>query len=542
MSRALHLGLALALLSGCGLSRERNRRDDGGVDATVAPDDAETDAFVPEDSGADAGVDAFVPDAFVPEPDGGPACECVATSECESAACVDGVCVRGPVSDGAECGEVVMGAPSGVCVAGGCVARGCGDGFVEPGPSDDAPDAPAREACDDGNLLDGDACSASCTPTSFVVDRAPDLEYAPALESGQPRALAVEGQGRVLLIYQRYDGAPGPLLGQRFDPGGVRLGDVITIGSPMGLASVAGLPSGGWVVAYERSVTSVMSQAAVFRTVSPEGVLGPERRAGTVDLQERDARVAALGDGFVVTFDRQTMFEERLYARRFSATGTTLGPEVLVHAAMQVRWASIASEGEGDDLRWIATWQADFLSSNPRVEARRFRNDTALDGSPLVIAEGAFRPYAASARSPGTPADTSADRVRFLVAYEGDGLALQPVPMSPRASWPPAILFPASAPEGQDAFPTVVPRHGPGLAGAPPALVGFVSRYGHRDVSPGITATVALPTDAVTRLEDAFDLGLAEDGLALAASPRGTWIAWIESGFDGALRLFLLPN
>jgi len=132
--------------------------------------------------------------------------------------------------------------------------------------------------------------------------------------------------------------------------------------------------------------------------------------------------------------------------------------------------------------------------------------------------------------------------VRFLVAYEGDGLALQPVPMSPRASWPPAILFPASAPEGQDAFPTVVPRHGPGLAGAPPALVGFVSRYGHRDVSPGITATVALPTDAVTRLEDAFDLGLAEDGLALAASPRGTWIAWIESGFDGALRLFLLPN
>jgi len=274
MSRALHLGLALALLSGCGLSRERNRRDDGGVDATVAPDDAETDAFVPEDSGADAGVDAFVPDAFVPEPDGGPACECVATSECESAACVDGVCVRGPVSDGAECGEVVMGAPSGVCVAGGCVARGCGDGFVEPGPSDDAPDAPAREACDDGNLLDGDACSASCTPTSFVVDRAPDLEYAPALESGQPRALAVEGQGRVLLIYQRYDGAPGPLLGQRFDPGGVRLGDVITIGSPMGLASVAGLPSGGWVVAYERSVTSVMSQAAVFRTVSPEGVLG----------------------------------------------------------------------------------------------------------------------------------------------------------------------------------------------------------------------------------------------------------------------------
>jgi hypothetical protein len=36
--------------------------------------------------------------------------------------------------------------------------------------------------------------------------------------------------------------------------------------------------------------------------------------------------------------------------------------------------------------------------------------------------------------------------------------------------------------------------------------------------------------------------GLAEDGLALASSSRGTWIAWIESGFDGALRLFLLPN
>jgi hypothetical protein len=155
-----------------------------------------------------------------------------------------------------------------------------------------------------------------------------------------------------------------------------------------------------------------------------------------------------------------------------------------------------------------------------------------------VIAEGAFRPYAASARAPGTAADPSPDRVRFLVAYEGDGLALQPVPMSPRASWPPPIVFPASAPEGQDAFPTVVPRRGPGLAGTPPALVGFVSRYGHRDVAPAITATIALPSDSVMRLEEAFELGLAEDGLALAAS----WIAWIESGFDGALRLFLLPN
>lgn len=543
MRSALHLALTLALLSGCGLSRERNRRDDAGVDASFVPADAEVDAFVPEDSGLDAEADADVPDApdaFVP--DSGPECgECVAEGECVEAVCVVGVCLQMPTDDGTSCGELVMGAPSGVCVAGSCAPRGCGDGFVEPGPSDADPTAPLRESCDDGNGLDGDACSAACVPTSVVVDVSEDGEWSPALESGQPRSIAVDGQGRALLVYQRSDVLLGDVVGQRFDAAGVRVGDVFTIGDAYYYPSVVGLPSGGWVVAYDR-LTATSPQEAVFRIVTPEGVVGPERRAGTVALEERQARVGAVGDGFVVTFQRDTMFMERLYARRFAASGAALGPEILVHSASQVRSASVAGEGEGEDLRWLVTWQADLLSPTPRIEARRFRDDTSLDATPLVIATDATRPYASTARDPGAAADPSPDRVRFLIAYEGDAIAMQPVTMGDASSFPPAVVFAASAPEGRDALATVVPRRGVGELGAPPALVGFVSRDGHRDRGPAITSTVALPPDDVMRLEDAFELGLAEDGLALAASARGTWIAWTESGPGSPLRLFLLPN
>lgn len=539
--RTLHLTLTLALLSGCGLSRENHRRD-AGADASFVPaEDAGPDAFVPDDSGLDAGVDAFVPDAFVPEPDGGPACECEATSECEVAACVDGVCVRELSEDGLACGELAMGRPSGVCVAGACVARGCGDGFVEPGPTGATPDAPARESCDDGNLSNDDACSSSCTSIPTLVDVSPEGDWEPSFESNaQPRALAVDGAGRVLLVYERSGpGVMRALLGQRFDAAGVRIGEPLMIGTPFLFPSVVGLPSGGWVVAYDRIPVGIAIQAAVFRTVSVDGVVGPERRAGTVELDERQARAFPVGDGFVVTFQRDTMFEERLYARRFTASGMPLGTEILVHSAQQVRWATAAGEGEGDDLRWIVAWQADYLGA-PRIEARRFRGDLRFDPTPLEITPSGRNPHASTARAPGTE-DTNPDRVRFLVAYHDDTrVAFRPVTMG--TTMPPAVVFERSRGATSDNYASVVPRRGPAVGDAPPALLGFMARLERSYTSPALAATVALPTDDLMRLEEAFDAGQVEGNVAIAASPRGTWIAWTDLGPGGALRLFLLPD
>jgi cysteine-rich repeat protein len=537
MSRALHLGLALALVSGCGLSQERNRRDDGGVDAFVAPEDAGTDAFVPEDSGADAGVDAFVPDAFVPEPDGGPPCECVATSECESAACVDGVCVRGPVSDGAECGELVMGMPSGVCVEGACRLRGCGDGFVEPGPTGDDPTAPPREACDDGNLVDDDACSSVCEPNAVVVDVSEAGDWSPELGTGQPRSVAVDGAGRVLVVYQRRtSGTLGPVLGQRFDAGGVRVGEPLMLGAARVFPSVVGLPSGGWVVAYD-GIQDFLT-VAVFRHVAVDGSMGPIRRAGVgTERDEWDARVGPHGDGFIVTFKRETMFEQRLFARRFSAAGTPLEAELLVHVAADVRHANVATEGEGDDRRWIVVWQDDFTS--PRAMARRYRESTALDATAFEIASSAREPYVVSGLAPGATPSTEPGRVRWLVATHDGTVAVHPITAGARDTFPSTITFPPPA-RGEDGRVTLAPRSGAVDASAPPLLVAYLSEIGTVQRRARVAATVALPVDELLRLDDA--LMNARAGVALAPSARGTWLAWAESGIGTPIRLFLLPN
>ncbi|MBX3247860.1 MAG: hypothetical protein KF901_11830 [Myxococcales bacterium] len=559
MRRPLHLALTLALAGACGGSREAVIDGDAGADAGVdAPwgslEDGGPDGAAPPDADvadADTDPDAEVHDGATPDapPDAPDAsdltCEaCTPAHECEEAACVAGVCRRAPAPDGTTCGELV--APS-VCVAGACVARGCGDGYVEPGPTPDDPDAPPREACDDGNLLDGDACSSSCTSTPIVVDVDPEGEWGPALEPSQPRALGVDGEGRVLLIYQRAEAAgAGALLGQRFGPAGVREGDAFEIGVPFVYASVAGLAGGGWVVAYDRVVGAPMA-TAVFRVITADGAVGPERRAGTIAQEERDARVSTVGDGFVVTFQRETRLEQRLFARRFTATGAPLGPELLVHAGPQVRSGSVAAEGEGDDLRWLVVWQTDFLGPRPRVEGRRYRADVPLDAGPVVLADGMIWPLVAPARVPGVrdepDVEPSAERVRFLLVYEREGtIGLQPVTMGPPAGFPPAIAFPRASPVGRDTSATVAPRRARDAAGVAPALVGFVSGSGTVGVGPALTATVSLPADDVMRLTDTFDAGLAEGPLALAASPRGTWIAWAESGPGFPLHLFLLPD
>jgi cysteine-rich repeat protein len=506
---------AAALLSGCGLSR----------------------AFVPEDSGFDAGTDADVPDApdaFVP--DSGPECgECVAEGECVDAVCVDGVCLQMPTDDGTSCGELVMGAPSGVCVAGSCVARGCGDGFVEPGPSDADPTAPPRESCDDGNLSDGDACTAACEPATVVVDVSDSGAWSPELGTGQPRSVGVDGAGRVLVVYQRrISGTLGPVLGQRFDAGGVRVGEPLMLGAARVFPSVVGLPSGGWIVAYDG--VEDFRTVAVFRHVSSDGSVGPIRRAGVgTELDERDARVGPHGDGFIVTFKRETMFEQRLFARRFSSVGTPLEGELAVHTAPDVRHANVATDGEGDERRWIVVWQDDFTS--PRVMARRYRESTPLDAVAIEIAASGREPYVVSARAPGAPATTEEDRVRWLVAAYDENVAVHPITSG--ASFPPTIVFPPP-PRGTDGRVTLAPRMGAPDSSAPPLLVAYLSEIGTVQRRARVASTTALPVDELMTLDVA--LGSAQAGVALAPSSRGTWLAWAESGIGSPIRLFLLPN
>jgi cysteine-rich repeat protein len=89
---------------------------------------------------------------FSAHPSCGPGGACPVGTQCLRDVCVDTACDR--AGDAAPCANASV--EDGVCRLGSCVARGCGDGIR-------ALDASGRpEACDDGNQLGGDGCSADC--------------------------------------------------------------------------------------------------------------------------------------------------------------------------------------------------------------------------------------------------------------------------------------------------------------------------------------------------------------------------------------------
>ncbi|MEZ4338026.1 MAG: hypothetical protein R3B82_15510 [Sandaracinaceae bacterium] len=159
--RARLLLLSL-LLGGCVLDKSGTRpSDDGGTppgfDAAVL-DAGAFDAGAFDAGGRDAGrVDAALPDASV--------CPSGSTA-CPGAGCVD---IASDVQHCGGCGAICAtpsnGAPT--CVGGtcgvvcdvgfeaagtSCVPSSCGDRVLDPG-----------EACDDGDVMGGDGCSATCT-------------------------------------------------------------------------------------------------------------------------------------------------------------------------------------------------------------------------------------------------------------------------------------------------------------------------------------------------------------------------------------------
>ena len=97
--------------------------------------------------------------------------------------CIGGLCEDGHCGDGVkvqveECDLGADNANDGLCLL-DCTLNQCGDGFVYVG----------HEECDDGNLIDGDGCNASCERTTpQTVDESapahePESESSPSADS-----------------------------------------------------------------------------------------------------------------------------------------------------------------------------------------------------------------------------------------------------------------------------------------------------------------------------------------------------------------------
>jgi cysteine-rich repeat protein len=71
--------------------------------------------------------------------------------------CSDGTCTSGPSSGPEDCDTVTTSESCDMGTTDRCSTPSCGDGFIN---------GPAGEQCDDGNVLNSDACTAGCAPAT----------------------------------------------------------------------------------------------------------------------------------------------------------------------------------------------------------------------------------------------------------------------------------------------------------------------------------------------------------------------------------------
>lgn len=281
-----------------------------------------------------------------------PCASCVATSECETASCVDGVCHIDAVADTTLCGEMGF-----HCVRGTCRERGCGDGYREPGPE------PMREACDDGNAFDGDACDFCMQSVATLASREDGYD---ALLG--PGAVGVDAGGHALIVWASEDGSGDEpvlrLLAQRFEYGGSPVGEPLAIAGPFPLGAdltpkVGGLNE-GWAVAW------IEEQEAVVRRVLTTGTMSPERRSGE---GVRDVALAREGAELLLLLATS----ESLELQRFDADFMAQRLRSLV--AGDIRQVDAASSRDG----WAVTWAEAGIGEAPWdvvVRARIIADET----------------------------------------------------------------------------------------------------------------------------------------------------------------------
>jgi cysteine-rich repeat protein len=526
-TRAVATGCLIALASACTLAAcsdapaiddmiyvDASPQDDGAYDAG---DGDVSDARVDRDAGdalrdggpidgdvtEDAAIDAGVIDDAAVDASGSCATPCVPTGDCDTSVCVDGACVAGVVDDGELCRAM-----TGICVLGACVARACGDGYRESGP------VPAREGCDDGNILDGDGCSSMCAASPVGMPGGVRYEIA-APTAGGP-ALAVDGTGSALAVW--YTSADmGRVMGMRYD----------VFGAPVDLAPfvieapaysnvapvVAGRTGGGWAVAF-------IAGGVQLRLIASDATVGA-RQLVAGDGTAAAPDIVGLASGFVVAWAEThagsdlTDPYDGIRARRFDDGGVATGA-VLVPATRRdgnQQRATLAAIGD----EWMAGWSnspAFGDPGSPVVRGRRFRGSAAID-----VAD-------ADLSWPGTfaPTLTTTGAGNFALAFETLGAGVDVAARRMPASDAEDIAWSATSPAwivtsagGDERLAGIAPAgDGDGIAVA--YLVGIAA-------APGIGFDGAMPGPELDALVTAWATDSVQS-LALAPARRGVMVLW----------------
>ncbi len=494
---------------------------DPGVDAgdvgtaTAVDASLDTPPMAPPDSPInDNPPDAFAEDASE-STDAGAMCEsCSPPGLCQLLTC-DGECVYTPVADGADC----MGD---VCVEGSCVPRTCGDGWRE-----DSTFSLVREACDDGNVEDGDACSPSCVPTVFVVEETEDgIDFPP----GPRAAAAIDASGAPLYVWTAAitTDSGAAVRARRFEARGGRADVEASLAIAEGLGVgvdphpvVTGLLAGGWVVAWEDRNIDGSDLGIAYRFVSSAGIAGPAQRANlTTRLRQHQPSITPTLTGFAIAWSDESGLGRGDGSRVVMRTFTTSGPtsdEIVVSAPMAGDSASEPMLGVNAVGRALVVWTL-ATSSGREVRAEAF------DGVVPVGSSTAVDDPSSEAHSPNVIALSTGD---FAVAWarrarDGGGDIRARVFAAATGT-----LGPIDIDTGADMAPLLAETE-PSLAALP--LGGYLVSYttGREDTGAAL-AVVGDDPPELALLLTALEEGSVGD-VSLAPGASGIWVSFGRRG------------
>lgn len=423
-------------------------------------------------------------------------------------------------------GTVCDGGPGAeICVAGACVMRGCGDGYrqlpTDPwGPSE-------RESCDDGNQLNGDACSDDCSAsTPLVIASEASMSDSP---SRLPPSVGADGRGHVLFAYVHDDDEARSLRARTYNYGGSPDQEVnasLELAALPGVgfdpeATVAGLEAGGWVVAWTDPDVDEGASGIAFRVVAADGSLGTLRSANQDGRgEQREPRVAALDAGFLISWTDASGFDGPLgrsliEARRFTDGGAAIEDEWTVSdPAVTSSRSAVASAGADYLLVWTETPDDEYQPST--LWARRF--GAMGDAAPFVLSANGLEPSVALLET----GDYVVSWTTRASDYRGDIVArVVPASGDPLAS---AELTVANA-LGSEMASSVTGYLGPDFAVA--YEIGG-HRRGLSWLNPDMSAMP--PNHSELTLLGGLLSGHLEGDVTLLRTSRGLWFAWSDAG------------
>ncbi len=446
---------------------------------------------------------------------------CRPRSVCETTRCELDLCVREAALDGESCGA------SAVCKAGECSMPGCGDGTRA-----DGSDAVPYEACDDGNLNDGDGCTSACLPELRSLE--------PLIQEGWPGgpapAVGIDGLGQQLLVYtaDALSGDNQLIRGALLDAHGVQAGTERTLDDNLPRVfianpCVAGLRDGGFAVVYGSN--DIDHEAGIgVRIVSSTGNVGELLRVDEGNATAGRASVASVEDGFVVAWNERSgnALLSRVRARRFDSQGAPIGSSFDVAGATplvdQVEPTVSASLGQ-----FLIAWterSADDGSTLSLQGRRFFPYGSPVDGDAFEIA------------GPGAsePALTVLRNDDYLVAWTDRAIDSEGDIMRRKVQ---RFGLPLSADQAEIWVSGAEAQTTPVIAGlGDDAVLAYAS-----GAPRPITGLVADSADANAAVDLAANLATArERDVSTVSTPLGAWVVWSVREAQGrALYAYLLP-